>query len=99
MIFSTIEEWQETLKQTYEDAFGVYLSKGVAHKEEWSKIVKAWNQCRLTAEAKQKVDAMNRAHGIPVSLLPADWWSLMKFFKEKVGDEVSDSSPVTLRST
>ena len=44
---------------------------------------KTWNQAKLQSEAKQKVDAVTRAHGEPITMLACDWVSLMNQFKSK----------------
>ena len=52
---------------------------------------KVWNQAKLQAEAKQKVDAVARAHGEPVTMLSCDWVSLMNQLKQKYGQHIHES--------
>ena len=55
------------------------------------KLKKVWNQAKLQAEAKQKVDAVARVHGEPVTMLTCDWVSLMNQLKQKYGQHIHES--------
>ena len=61
-----------------------------AHKREMSRLISAWKQARLASEAKQQVDAVAKAHGVPTTLLPEDWTSMMLAFRNKFGKHTPD---------
>ena len=42
------------------------------------------------AETKLQTDAVARAHGVPVTLLPCDWTSILTEFKKKHGTHIAD---------
>ena len=42
------------------------------------------------SETKLQTDAVARAHGVPVTLLPCDWTSLVTEFKNKFGKHIPD---------
>ena len=39
---------------------------------------------------KLQTDAVARAHGVPVTLLPCDWTSIIAEFKKKYGNHIAD---------
>ena len=70
---------------------GIDLTNGgLAHKREMSRLISAWKQARLASEAKQQVDAVAKAHGVPTSLLAEDWTSMMLAFRNKFGRHIPD---------
>ena len=84
---STEEGFMKTCKQ----AFGIDTEAGdFAHKREWAKLNMVWKQARITCDTKDRVDAVKRAHGEPVSFLTADWVSLLREFKQQRG-KIQDS--------
>ena len=42
------------------------------------------------AETKLQTDAVAKAHGLPVTLLPCDWTSILSEFKKKYGTQIPD---------
>ena len=84
---STEEGFMKTCKQ----AFGIDTEAGdFGHKREWAKLNMVWKQARITCDTKDRVDAVKRAHGEPVSFLTADWVSLLREFKKQRG-KIQDS--------
>ena len=84
---STEEGFMKTCKQ----AFEIDTEAGdFAHKREWAKLNMVWKQARITCDTKDRVDAVKRAHGEPVSFLTADWVSLLREFKKQRG-KIQDS--------
>ena len=75
----------EGLTETLKEEFGVDASQGYAHKRELAELIAAWEESKIQSETKNKVDAVARAHGEPISHVPADWESIMKGFKQKHG--------------
>ena len=63
---------------------------GLPHKREFARIVTAWKTAKVMAETKLQTDAVARAHGVPVTLLPCDWTSIMTEYKNKFGHHISD---------
>ena len=66
------------------------VNGGLAHKREVSRLISAWEQARIASEAKQQVDAVDKAHGVPTTLLPEDWTSMMLAFQTKFGKHMQD---------
>ena len=56
---------------------------GPPHKREFARVVTALKTAKIVAETKLQTDAVARAHGVPVTLLPCDWTSIMTEFKTK----------------
>ena len=44
-----------------------------------------WHQAKLSCDTKERMNAVQRAHGEPVALLTADWTSLLCEFKHQRG--------------
>ena len=65
-------------------------SQDFAHKRELAQLIAAWEESKIQSETKKKVDAVARAHGEPISHLPADWQSIMKSFKQKHGENIPE---------
>ena len=53
---------------------------GLPHKREFARVVTAWKTAKVMADTE--TDAVAKAHGVPVTLLPADWTSIMTEFKK-----------------
>ena len=53
-------------------------------------MVTAWKTAKVKAETKLQTDAVTRAHGVPVTLLPCDWMSIVTEFKKKYGAHIAD---------
>ena len=53
---------------------------GLPRKREFARVVSAWKTAKVMA----------RAHGVPVTLLPCDWTSILTEFKKKYGAHISD---------
>ena len=60
------------------------------HKREFARVVTAWKTANVLAETKLQTDAVARAHGVRVTLLPCDWMSILKEFKKKYGNHIAD---------
>ena len=57
---------------------GIDLSGGgLPHKLESARVVTCWETAKAISETKLQTDAVARAHGLPVTLLPADWTAIM----------------------
>ena len=57
---------------------------------EFARVVTAWKTAKVMAETKLPTDAVARAHGVPVTLLPCDWTSILTEFKLKFGAHIAD---------
>ena len=57
---------------------------GLPHKREFARVVSAWKTAKVMAETKVQTDAVARAHGVPVTLLPSDWTFHSYGVQEKV---------------
>ena len=89
-VFVALNRTVEGITDTLKEAFGVDPSKGFVHKRELAQLIAAWEECKIQSETKSKVDAVARAHGEPISHLPADWESIMKGFKQKHGANIPE---------
>ena len=89
-VFVALDPTVEGLTDTLKEAFGVDPSKGFAHKRELAQLIAAWEESKVQCETKTKVDAVARAHGEPISHLPADWESIMKGYKQKHGANIPE---------
>ena len=88
--FVNMYDSESSLKEGAGD-LGFDLATGaLPHKREFARIVTAWKTAKVMAETKLQTDAVARAHGVPVTLLPCDWTSIMAEFKNKFGNHISD---------
>ena len=53
-------------------------------------MVTVWKTAKVMADTKLQTDAVAKAHGVPVTLLPCDWTSILVEFKRKFGSHISD---------
>ena len=63
---------------------------GLPHKREFARVVTSWKTAKVMSETKLQTDAVARAHGVPVTLLPCDWTSTLTEFKNKFGKHIPD---------
>ena len=92
--FAAMDSTAEDLKETCKEAFGIDPSKyGISHKVEWANVHNAWLASKVNVEVKTKVEAVTRAHGQPITLLTADWASLIVQFKTQYGMSIHDAKP------
>ena len=81
-----LDSTEEGFTKTCNQAFGIVTeTRDFAHKREWTKLHMVWKQARITCDTKDRVDAVKRAHGEPVSFLTADWVSFLREFKKQRG--------------
>ena len=66
------------------------LKGGLPHKREFARVVTSWKTAKVMSETKLQTDAVARAHGVPVTLLPCDWTSILTEFKNKFGKHFPD---------
>ena len=91
LLFVALDDTTEGLRNTCKEAQGIDTSANFAHKLEFAKISNAWSSAKITAETKQKIDALHRAHGEPVQMLEGDWGNLKLAFKIKYGKQIHPS--------
>ena len=88
--FVNMFDAEAALKEGASD-LGFNLSTGgLPHKREFARVVSAWKTGKVMAETKLETDAVARAHGVPVTLLPCDWTSTLTEFKKKYGSHIAD---------
>ena len=58
---------------------------GLPHKREFARVVTSWKTAKIMAETNLQTHAVAKAHGLPVTLLPCDWTSVLAEFKNKFG--------------
>ena len=88
--FVNMYDSESSLKEGAGDLGFDLATGGLPHKREFARIVTAWKTAKVMAETKLQTDAVARAHGVPVTLLPCDWTSIMTEFKNKFGHHISD---------
>ena len=65
-------------------------AKALPTKREMAQLIAAWEESKIQSETKNRVDAVARAHGEPISHLPADWESIMKGFRQEYGARIPE---------
>ena len=80
--FAHMFDSEAALKDGASD-LGFDLTAGVLpHKREFARVVTSWKTAKIMAETKLQTDAVAKAHGLPVALLPCDWFSILTEFKK-----------------
>ena len=80
--FVNMFDTEASLKEGAADLGFNLTTGGLPHKREFARAVTAWKTAKIMAETKLQTDAVARAHGVPVTLLPCDWTSIMTEFKK-----------------
>ena len=81
---------EAALKEGASDLGFDLTTGGLPHKREFARVVTSWKTAKVMSETKLQTDAVARAHGVPVTLLPCDWTSLLTEFKNKFGKHIPD---------
>ena len=87
---------EAALKEGASDLGFDLSTRGLPHKRDFARVVSAWKTAKVMAETKLQTDAVARAHGVLVTLLPCDWTSMLTEFKKKYGAHISDDHVVSL---
>ena len=88
--FVNMYDFKASLNEGAADLGFNFATGGLPHKREFARVVTAWKTAKVMAETKLQTDAVARAHGVPVTLLPCDWTSIMTEFKKKSGTHIAD---------
>ena len=88
--FVNMFDSESTLKDGAADVGTNLMGGGLPHKREFARVVTAWKTAKIMTETKIQTDAVARAHGVPVTLRPADWSAMMSEFKRKFGSHIPD---------
>ena len=88
--FVNMFDSESTLKDGAADLGTNLMGGGLPHKREFARVVTAWKTAKVMTETKIQTDAVARAHGVPVTLLPADWSAMMTEFKRNFGSHIPD---------
>ena len=88
--FVNMFDSEAALKEGASDLGFDLTTGGLPHKREFARVVTSWKTAKVMSETKLQTDAVARAHGVPVTLLPCDWTSLLTEFKNKFGKHISD---------
>ena len=75
--FVNMFDSEAALKEGASDLGFDLTSGGLPHKREFARVVTSWKTAKVMSETKLQTDAVARAHGVPVTLLPCDWTSLL----------------------
>ena len=80
--FVALDTSIEGLTKTAE-TFGIKVAScEFVHKREMAKLIAAWQQGKVDQDTNQKVDAVRKAHGEPIAMLPEDYESLLVSFSK-----------------
>ena len=88
--FVNMFDSEAALKEGASDLGFDLTAGGLPHKREFARVVTSWKTAKVMSETKLQTDAIARAHGVPVTLLPCDWTSLLTEFKNKNGKHIPD---------
>ena len=88
--FVNMFDSEAALKEGASDLGFDLSTGGLAHKREFARVVTSWKTAKVMSETKLQTDAVARAHGVPVTLLPCDWTSILTEFKNKFGKHIPD---------
>ena len=88
--FVNMFDSDSALKEGASDLGFDLTTGGLPHKREFARVVTSWKTAKVMSETKLQTDAVARAHGVPVTLLPCDWTSLLTEFKNKFGKHIPD---------
>ena len=88
--FVNVFDSEAALKEGASDLGFDLTSGGLPHKREFARVVTSWKTANVMSETKLQTDAVARAHGVPVTLLPCDWTSLVTEFKNKHGKHIPE---------
>ena len=88
--FVNMFDSEAALKEGASDLGFDLTSGGLPHKREFARVVTSWKTAKVMSETKLQTDAVARAHGVPVTLLPCDWTSLITEFKNKHGKHIPE---------
>ena len=88
--FVNMFDSEAALKEGASDLGFDLTTGGLPHKREFARVVTSWKTAKVMSETKLQTDAVARAHGVPVTLLPCDWTSLLTEFKNKFGKHIPD---------
>ena len=88
--FVNMFDSEAALKEGASDLGFDLTSGGLPHKREFARVVTSWKTAKVMSETKLQTDAVARAHGVPVTLLPC-WTSLLTEFKNKHGKHIPTS--------
>ena len=88
--FDKMFDSETALKEGTSDLGFNLTSGGLPLKREFARVVTAWKTAKIMAETKLQTNAVARAHGVPVTLLPCDWTSILTEFKKKFCSHIAD---------
>ena len=88
--FVNMFDSEAALKEGASDLGFDLTTGGLPHKREFARVVTSWKTAKVMSETKLQTDAVARAHGVPVTLLPCDWTSILTEFKNKFGKHIPD---------
>ena len=88
--FVNMFDSEAALKEGASDLGFDLTTGGLPHKREFARVVTSWKTAKVMSETKLQTDAVARAHGVPVTLLPCDWTSLITEFKNKHGKHIPE---------
>ena len=92
--FVNMFDTESALKEGASDLGFDLANGGLPHKREFASVVLAWKTAKVMTETKLQTDAVARANGVPVTLLPCDWTSIVTEFKKKYGSHIAGAVDV-----
>ena len=94
-LFAALDRSEEGFCDTCKEAYHVDPNLGFKHKRErereLGRLLTVWNTARVQRDTKIQIEAVHKAHGEPISMIVADWTSLIRTFKAKYGNSIHPS--------
>ena len=90
-LLAALNSSEEGFRDTCKEAFHIDPSLGFKHKRELGRLLTVWNAARVQRDTKVQIEAVHKAHGEPISMIVADWTSLIRTFKAKYGNNIPPS--------
>ena len=87
--FVNMFDSEAALKEGASDLGFDLTTGGLPHKREFARVVTSWKTAKVMSETKLQTDAVARAHGVPVTLLPCDWTALCHGVQEQARETYS----------
>ena len=79
-LFVALDRTEEGFCDTCKEAIHVDPSLGFKDKRELGRLLTVWNTAKVQRDTKVHIEAVHKAHGEPISVITADWTSLIRTF-------------------
>ena len=90
-LFVALDRSEEGFCDMCKEAFHIDPSLGFKHKRELGRLSTVWHSAKVERDTKVQIEAVHKAHGERISMITADWTSLVRTFKAKYRNDVHQS--------